>query len=42
MECEDPFGLERKIKEVFNKKFILIAGNENNKYETTCQYKKMQ
>jgi hypothetical protein len=28
MECNDPFVLERKIKEVFNKKFTLFKGNE--------------
>lgn len=27
-ECNEPFVVERKIKEVFNKKFKLISGNE--------------
>jgi hypothetical protein len=28
MECDDPFALERKIKETFNKKFKLFTGKE--------------
>ena len=38
MECFDPFLLEKRIKQIFNEKFTLIAGNE---YFEGCE-KKME